>query len=270
MPPNDPPGGAGGGEGPALPPDEGDSPDEGGEGHPEDSGGAGDSDNEGGSRRSRISRQTFRAAVIAGGGNRANIARATGYSYNQVDRRIAADPELNALYGDKSADAPVQPPDKLQVIARDTSDLPERVAAEIGQVTDADQQMYWAALKASGVSDRRLAKLKSLSGLAVDWATHISLSLRGHHQSYDGQLHNLADMADDIKKRLDTGELDAESYSYLAKVYVECTKEQGKGVATMLALTEALVRMMAANEKKGGGEEKATAGWGPPKKVRKV
>lgn len=163
-------------------------------------------------------------------------------------------------------------------MARDTTDLPERIEKEIGQVSASDQEMYWAALRASGVSEKRLEKLKSLNGLAIDWATHISLSLRGHHQSYDGQLHNLADIADDIKKRLDGTpdadgkivQLDPESYSYLAKVYVECVKEAGKGVATMLALTEALVRMMAANKDQKAGEEKATAGWGPMKKVRKA
>lgn len=163
-------------------------------------------------------------------------------------------------------------------MARDTTDLPERIEKEIGQVSASDQEMYWTALRASGVSEKRLAKLKSLNGLAMDWATHISLSLRGHHQSYDYQLHNLADIADDIKKKLEgasndkgeTVQLDPESYSYLAKVYVECVKEHGKGVVTMLTLTEAVVRMMSANKDQVANEGKAVAGWGPPKKVRKA
>ena len=174
---------------------------------------------------------------------------------------------MRALYGDKDADPPVEPPTTLQVLSRNESVLPERVNSEIGQVTDGDLQMYWGALRASGVSEKRLEKLKALNGLSQDWATHISLSLRGHHQSYDGQLHNLADLADDIKKKLDAGDLGAEEYSYLAKVYVECTKEAGKGVNTMMALTEALVRMMAANKNNAGGETKAVSGWGPMKKV---
>lgn len=171
------------------------------------------------------------------------------------------------------------PPSKIQIFDRDESDLPENVSREIGHVGEEDLQMYWSALRASGVSEKRLAKLKSLSGLSRDWATHISLSLRGHHQSYDGQLHNLAEVADDIRERLkgvlaEDGKtlipLCAEDYSYLAKVYAECVKEAGKGVNTMLTLTEALVRMMNASKDQKGGEEKAQAGWGPMKKVRKV
>lgn len=183
------------------------------------------------------------------------------------------------MFGDKYADPAVIPPSEAQVMGRDPADLPERVANEIGQVTDDDQQMYWNALRASGVSEARLKQLKSLNGLSRDWATHISLSLRGHHQSYDAQLHKLAEVADDIRERLkgqlaDDGEtripLSAEDYSYLSKVYTECVKEAGKGVNTMLALTEAVVRMMAANKDQHAGEEKATPGWGKMKKVREA
>lgn len=163
-------------------------------------------------------------------------------------------------------------------MARDTRDLPERVANEIGQVTEDDQQMYWNALRAAGVSEARLKQLKSLSGLSRDWATHISLSLRGHHQSYDAQLHNLAEVAADIKRQLAGKEmqdgsmqpLDAESYSYLSKVYVECVKQAGNGVNTMLSLTEALVRMMAANKDQKGDSGKAKPGWGAMKKAKKA
>jgi hypothetical protein len=166
----------------------------------------------------------------------------------------------------------------MEVVARDESDLPENVVKDIGQVGDEDWKTYWGALRASGVSEKRLEKLKSLSGLSKDWATHISLSLRGHHQSYDGQLHNLAELSDDIGEQMkgklaDDGEtmipLDAEEFSYLAKIRVECAKEIGNGVKTMLSLTEALVRMMAANDSKNASSGPVKAGWGPMKKVGK-
>lgn len=165
----------------------------------------------------------------------------------------------------------------MQILNRNPDDLPAHVAVEIGQVSREEMEQYYTALKAYGVSDERINKLKSLDGLANNWATHVSISLRGHHQSYDGQLHNLAEVAENIKKKLDgvknedgtITQLDAESYSYLAKVYVECVKEAGKGVGMMLTLTEALVRMIGAKNE-AAPEGKTKMGWGKMKVVRKA
>lgn len=234
----------------------------------EDSGSDGAPEPAGRGKARRISRQTFRAACVAGEGNRTLIAAATGLGRDTVADRINADPELSQLYGDGRGDAPTRPPGEMSVLNRNPNDLPRSVAVEIGQVSREDTEQYYVALKAYGVSDERINKLKSLDGLAKNWATHVSISLRGHHQSYDGQLHNLAEVAENIKKRLDVGDLDAESYSYLAKVYVECVKEAGKGVGMMLTLTEALVRMIGA--KNEVSPTKAVSGWGPMKKVRKA
>jgi hypothetical protein len=218
-------------------------------------------------KNNQITDQTFRAACIAGDGNRAAIAAALGIDRKVVTRRIQDDPELNALYGDGKAEPEIGTPKEMALMNRSPDDLPEHVAQEIGSVSEEDMEQYYTALRAYGVSEKRLAKLKSLDGLAKDWATHVSISLRGHHQSYDGQLHNLAEVAESIKEKLDSGDLNAEEYSYLSKVYVECVKEAGKGVGMMLTLTEALVRMIGAS-KNDGAPAKATAGWGPMKKVR--
>jgi len=182
---------------------------------------------------------------------------------------------LTRLFGKPFAEAPDTPPNDMQVLNRSAEDAPPRVSVEIGSVDPADLEIYHTALRAYGVSEKRITQMKALDGLAKDWATHLSISLRGHHQSYDGQLHNLAEVAEDIKERLkgtkmEDGSyqpLDAETYSWLSKVYVECVKESGKGVGMMLTLTEALVRMIGAN-KDHGAAPKATAGWGPMKKVR--
>ena len=230
--------------------------------------GAGAGAHQGGRVKPRISRQTFRAAVIAGNGSRADIARALGCTALTVSRRIAEDPELNALYGKAYGEPPAEGPSETQVMNRSSEDLPSRVAVEIGHIDDGDLAIYRQALRAYGVSEKRLAKLKALDGLAKDWATHLSISLRGHHQSYDGQLHNLAELADEIGEKLKET-TDPEAYSYLAKIQVECVKEAGKGVNTMLTLTEALVRMMTADKNNQGAPQKATAGWGPMKRVRK-
>lgn len=244
--------------------------------YPEDSGDDGGAIPEAKGKDRRISGQTFRAACIAAKGNRTLIAAATGLHRKSVTKRINSDPELKEKYGDADADAPTVPPAEMGVLNRNPDDLPAHVAVEIGQVDAADMAQYYTALKAYGVSDERINKLKSLDGLANNWATHVSISLRGHHQSYNGQLHNLAEVAENIKKKLDgvpgpdgkIVQLDAESYSYLAKVYVECVKEAGKGMGMMLTLTEALVRMIGA--KNEVQTAKAVSGWGPMKKVRKA
>lgn len=162
---------------------------------------------------------------------------------------------------------------------RGTRDMPIAASGiELAEnIPSLDLENYRRALKAYGVSDKRLEKLKALDGLARDGAMHLAISLRVTHQSYDGQLHNLAEVAEDIKERMKGTQmedgtikpLDSESYSYLAKVYVECVKEAGKGFGLMMSGTEAIVRMtMAAKNKNGGGGGAAAPGWGPMKKVR--
>jgi hypothetical protein len=265
------------GTGEHVSPDEGGGPDSGSEVDQEDSDDSGDAASKPRPKYGRISRQTFRACCIAGNGNRTVIGKALGITYTAVNNRIRGDAELNALYPSPDVDPPSDAPGSLDVMNRNSEDLPAHV--EIGgDIDEQAQNLYWAGLKAYGVSEKRLAKIKTLSGLSKDWATHLSISLRSHHQSYDGQLHNLAELADEIDEMLkgklnEDGTrvpLDVESYTYLAKIRVECVKESGKGVETMLALTEALVRMMNAKDGKGVGPEKAKAGWGPMKKVREA
>lgn len=199
-------------------------------------------------------------------------------SQTGVDKRIASDPQLNALYGRHRNEPPEQSPDEMQVMNRSATDLPAKVGVELfGNINDDDLTIYRNALRAYGVSEARLAKLKALDGLAKDWATHMAISLRGHHQSYDGQLHNLAELADDIAERLKGTKnedgtftpLNTEEYTYLAKVKVECGKEIGKGVVTLMTLTEALVRMLNADKNKPNNGAKATPGWGEMKRVHK-
>lgn len=266
-------GGDGGGE---IPPDAPDGDEGSLEVDSEDTSGAGDSPHKGGPR-ARISAQTFRAACIAGNGNRGIIAAATGLNRNTVNRRIAADPELRAKYGDGRDDPPSDAPNGMEVMNRSPEDLPESRAVELfGSIEEDDLTRYRNGLRAFGVSEARLAKLKSLEGLAKDWPTHVAISLRGHHQSFDGQLHNLGELADDITERLKGHKnpdgsytpLNTEDYTFLAKTRIECVKEHNKGLVTLVSLTEAMFRMVSADKNKGSEGAKAAAGWGPMKKVR--
>ena len=188
---------------------------------------------------------------------------------------------MNRLYGDPSADVPSDGPTDIDTMNRDASMLPEHVPGIelVDSIAQMDRETYRAALKDYGVSDKQLAKLKALDGLAANGGRLLSVSLQMTHQNYVGQLHNLAEVADDIRERLmpkkdadgNLVPMNAEDYSYLAKVYVECVKEAGKGYGLMMTGTEAMVRMMtAAKADKKPDSGKATAGWGPMKKVRKA
>ena len=181
-------------------------------------------------------------------------------------------------YGRSNREPPAFAPSDVAAMGRRPDDL---IALAPGielvdQVAEMDREIYRGALKEYGVSEKQLKKLKALDGLAKNGGRLLSVSLQMTHQNYVGQLHNLADVADQIKERLNgkemqdgsTQPLDAEEYSYLAKVYVECVKQAGAGYELMMKGTEAMVRMMAAAKGTGIGNEKAQAGWGPMKKVR--
>ena len=174
---------------------------------------------------------------------------------------------------------PVETPTDVASMGRRPDDLMAMAPGIelVDQVADMDREMYRGALKEYGVSDKQLKKLKALDGLAKNGGRLLSVSLQMTHQNYVGQLHNLADVADEIRDRLTEMSspregvavaLNIEEYSSLAKVYVECVKQAGSGYELMMKGTEAMVRMMAAAKGKSLGNEKAEAGWGPMKKVR--
>jgi len=135
------------------------------------------------------------------------------------------------------------------------------------EVMQMDRDAYRDALKKYGVSDRQLDKLRALDGLAKNAGHLLSISLQMTHQNYIGQLHNLADVADELKERLNP-DMPSEEYAALSRAYIECVKEAGKGYGIMLTGTEAMVRMMAAAKGRSPSDTKTTHGWGPMKKVR--
>lgn len=169
-------------------------------------------------------------------------------------------------------------PNFSDALLRGPGDLPESVGGvELAEsVAEMDRQAYRDALKEYGVSDKQLAKLKALDGLAKNGGRLLSVSLQMTHQNYVGQLHNLAEVADELRDRLrgkemadgSTQPLDFEEYATLSKVYVECVKEAGTGYKLMMAGTEAMVRMIMASKGKSPSGSPAEAGWGPMKKVR--
>lgn len=202
----------------------------------------------------RYSKTDFRLAVVGGAGDRQKIARALNISQQAVARRIAADPELCAIYGRGVVDAVSDP------------------------ITALDLETYRAALKVYGVSAMHLEKQRALDALAAGNSDRmLAISLRVAHQSYVGLLHDLDEVAAAVKERLNgvampdgtTVAHEPEQHAALAKVFVDCVKERGRGAAIMMAGIETIVKMSAAaKDDAPDGAGKAKPGWGKMKKVR--
>lgn len=150
----------------------------------------------------------------------------------------------------------------------DIPPVPENVSL-IQQVEQQDRDIFRKALREAGVSVKTIDKLKSLDGLAINGGRLLTTSLQMTHQNFIGQHFTLTDVADDLRKRMDETD-DPEQYAALARVWIECAKEAGKGYKLMLEGTEAQIRMMAAAKGHAPSEAKSVAGWGPMKKVRDV
>ncbi len=239
------------------------------------------------SRSHRITDAKFRAAVKEAEGNTTVIAKALGCSINNVQQRIARDPELRALFGGRNGGYLREPagpdaPSGLAPFQRHPSDIPTDLKGPslLEAVEDSDREQYRRALLAYGVSDKYIAKSRALDGMAKNAGRLMAVSLNMTHQNYMGQLHVLSDVADDVRERMkgrmgEDGkliELGHEDYAMLAKVLLEMTKEMRAGTTLVMQSTEALIRMENAINGKGNpeGEGKKKPGWGVAKKVNPV
>lgn len=188
------------------------------------------------------------------------MAAALGITEASVRQRVYSDPELKALYAHrkgsfgKPADESPKPPDGTAPFRRRVDDLPEPVRGiELAEtVAEMDRDIYREGLREYGVSEKQLKKLKALDGLAKDSGRLLSVSLQMTHQNYLGQLHKLADVADDLLERMKGVEIDGkyiphapEDQASLTKCYIECVKEAGKGYQLIMEGTQAMVRMIA-------------------------
>jgi len=163
---------------------------------------------------------------------------------------------------------------------RNAQDIPPEVSIEvIKQIEAMDREMYLDSLKKAGVSVKTLDNLRAMDGLAKDAGRQLSMSLEMTHKNFILQLMKLAEVSDSLRSRLEGKEmedgtkvaLEPIEYAAISRVYIECVKEARSGYGMMLTGTEAMVRMMTAAKGKGDSPEgKATAGWGPMKKVRDV
>lgn len=136
-------------------------------------------------------------------------------------------------------------------------------------------ELYRGGLKLYGLSEKHLAKLKSLDKLCTDGSLLI-ISHKVCLQSYIGLLHHADEIADAVRERMKGTvvpdddsliPLNTEDFAELAKIHIECVKERGKGFALMMSGLETIARMTRENDKESPSAPK-TPGWGPMKKVR--
>lgn len=191
--------------------------------------------------------------MVSGAGNRQIIAKALGISEQAVAKRISEDHGLREIYGGQGRGALADP------------------------ITALDLETYRAALKVYGVSAMHLEKQRALDALAAGNSDRmLAISLRVAHQSYVGLLHDLDEVAAAVKERLNgvampdgtTVPHEPEQHAALAKVFVDCVKERGRGAAIMMAGIETIVKMSAAAKGDGPGVAgKTKPAWGPMKRV---
>lgn len=204
-------------------------------------------------------------------------------SQRSLRERIERNPQLNALWGNRSAHSNgASPPNADDALDRRPEDLPPALGAptlELREiVAEADRRRFRASLRKAGVSEKQLQKMKDLDGLAENTGMLLAVSLQQTHQNYIGQLFMLSEVSDELRERLrgtphpdrvdEFLPLDAESASFLYRCYTEMVKEHGRGYQLMMEGAQAMIRMMmmAKGDDPNNGPQKKP-GWGKPKKV---
>jgi hypothetical protein len=193
--------------------------------------------------------------MTAAGGDRGLASAALGMTRETLGERINAHAQLRALWskaGADNADGP-PPPRQGEVFNRAPLDLPkdEPMTIELAQMVEqADRDMHEKGLKALGVSENMLTRLKGLEGLARSSGHFIAISLETTHRSYYLQVLELMEVAKGIRDRLmappgDTNYIaDDEARAFLGKNYVEMVKEAGRAYELMLTGAQAMVKMI--------------------------
>lgn len=183
---------------------------------------------------------------------------------------IDRDPELAAVYGTTGkllkARLP-QAPGPNDVLDREPDDLPPGVGSETKAaveifelVSQAERELHYRGLKAIGVNETTLQKLRDLDGLASSNAAFIAIGLEKTHRLYYEVVINLKTVADQIKERyLDPEKaVDMETLPFFYRNYIDAVKEFGRAYDLFIQGAAVILKMVG-----GGGDEQHK-----PKKVK--
>ncbi len=187
-----------------------------------------------------------------------------------VDR----DPELSAAYGTtgkrRPAGVPVAP-SQTEILDREEDDMPADAkdaangGVEIIQMVDqAEKELHLKSLKALGVNEATLTKLRELDGMASSTASFIAIGLEKTHRLYYLAVVDLKTVADQIKERyLDPqGEkaiVGKDLLPFYYRNYIDAVKEFGRAYDLFIQGAAVILKIV------GGGNDEDAA---KPKKAK--
>lgn len=213
------------------------------------------------------------------------VARVLGLDEKSVRERVDRIPETRALYGQRSADAVVDPPPgEGATLLRTTAKIPATIPdADLGQMVQVTEKLLGGGLEKLGVPKATIDKLRNLSALRIDAGAMLAVSLQDTHQLYYLQLLGLQARADEIKRlylsedleKADgkTAKIDPMARMFWQRAHTEIVEQLGKGYDRMMAGTQAMVAML--KPKKGDApteNNESEAGWTQqvPKSVKRA
>jgi hypothetical protein len=231
--------------------------------------------------KSRLTETEIALALKASEGNLAIAAAALGCSKDNIVKWIDRTPRLRALYGDRTehtTKAPVAPPTPLELMGRTEDKTPPGIGKQSGInltniVDEEDAKMLLEGLRAIGLPEKDLKRIKDLSALAKSNGHFIASSLQTTHRSYFVQVMELTTVARNLKERyLDDVEEDDkdnpgtkkmvrnnkcsdEERAYFYKCYTEMVKEAGRAYEIMMNGAQAMIRMLQAAGSDGDDDQ---------------
>jgi hypothetical protein len=227
----------------------------------------------------RFTKTEIAIALRESDGNIELAARALGCAQQTVRWWIKDDVELNALWGGMTPRSPpVEAPNEAELMDRSPetqpSAIPSPAAVNLALgIAEQDAKILLEGLKALGIQEKTLDRLRKLDGLAQSNGHFLSVSLQTTHRMYFLQLVEMMEVAQKMKSDyLDyeqddpknpgqkLGRLTHEERAWFYKCYTEMVKEAGKGYNTMMEGTKAMVMMLKAAA--GDGDKPKT---GKPK-----
>ena len=167
-----------------------------------------------------------------------------------------------------------QAPAETEIMEREPDDLPPGVgsdtkaAVEIVQmVGDAEREMHMKSLKALGVSEVTLKKLRDLDGMASSTGAFIAIGLEKTHRLYYLAVIDLKTVADGIKERYldlkdDKPQVSPDLLPFYYRNYIDAVKEFGRAYDLFIQGAAVILKIVSGqNDEQPGGKKKVKLGF---------
>jgi len=174
---------------------------------------------------------------------------------------------------------PVAAPTEAELMDRSPDTQPDSIPSPASVnlalgIAEQDAKILLEGLKALGIQDKTLERLRKLDGLAQSNGHFLSVSLQTTHRMYFLQLVEMMEVAQRMKDDYIEAEivdpanpekklsrLSHEERAWFYKCYTEMVKEAGKGYNTMMEGTKAMVMMLKAASGDGDKPKQGKPKW---------